>query len=88
MEATEVFHQLPLTIDPSTKAISSSDPSLATDMEDLNKLHRALVSLEAPNQVPPPPVPPTPAMQKRSVQIGKLRECKSPNPPTKGVRRR
>ena len=67
----ETFHQLPLSIDPSSKAISTSDPSIASEIEELNKLHRAFVSLDTPNQVPPPPAPVNP---KRSVQIGKMRE--------------
>ncbi|KAK4540968.1 hypothetical protein LTR36_008476 [Oleoguttula mirabilis] len=71
MDASETFTLLPLTIDPATKALASSDPSLATDIDDLNKLHRAFLALDTPNQVPPPPAPVNP---KRSVQINKLRE--------------
>lgn len=69
----ETFHQLPLTIDPSTKAISTSsdDVTLQNHLEELNKIHREFISLETPNQVPPPPAPVKP---KRSVQITKLRE--------------
>jgi translocation protein SEC72 len=71
MESLETFHQLPLSIDPSSKAISTSDPSLATQIDELNKFNRALISLDAPNQIPPPPAPVNP---KRTVQITKLRE--------------
>lgn len=71
MEGEETFHPVPLSIDPSTKTISSPDPSLASEIEELNKLHRTLISLETANQVPPPPAPVNP---KRSVQINKLRE--------------
>lgn len=67
----ETFHALPVSIEPSTKAISSSDPTLASEIEELNKLSRAFVSLETPNQIPPPPAPVNP---KRSVQINKMRE--------------
>lgn len=67
----ETFHALPVSIDPKTKAISSSDPTLASEIEQLNKLNRAFVSLDTPNQVPPPPAPVNP---KRSVQINKMRE--------------
>lgn len=67
----ETFHALPISIDPNTKAISSSDPTLASEIEELNKMNRAFVSLETPNQVPPPPAPVNP---KRSVQINKMRE--------------
>ena len=69
MDATEIYTQLDLAIDPATKAITSSDPTLSTDLDELNKLHRALVSLETP--IPPPPMPVNP---KRSVQITKMRE--------------
>lgn len=67
----ETFHAVPISIDPSTKSISSSDPTLASEIEELNKMHRAFVSLDTPNQVPPPPAPVNP---KRSVQINKMRE--------------
>ena len=68
---TETFNQLPLSIDPATKAISTSDTSLQSEIEDLNRLHRAFVGLDAPNGVPPPPAPVKP---QRSVQITKMRE--------------
>ena len=71
MEGPETFTQIPLSIDPASKAISSTDPTLAAEIDDLNKLNRLIVGLDAPNQVPPPPAPVNP---KRSVQIGKLRE--------------
>ncbi|KAK0940249.1 hypothetical protein LTR29_008147 [Friedmanniomyces endolithicus] len=71
MEAPDTFLQLPLTIDPATKAISSTDSTLSADLDDLNKLHRTLLALETPQQTPPPPAPVHP---KRSVQINKLRE--------------
>ena len=71
METLETFTQLPLTIDPATKALTSSDPTLTADLADLTKLHRLFLALETPSQVPPPPVPVQP---KRSVQITKLRE--------------
>lgn len=71
MEALETFQQVPISIDPSTKAITSSDPALAFEVEEINKVHRNIVALETPNQIPPPPAPVNP---KRSVQINKLRE--------------
>lgn len=71
VDPADTFTMLPLSIDASTKAISSSDPSLAADIEELNRMHRAFVALETPNQVPAPPAPVHP---KRSVQITKLRE--------------
>ncbi|KAF2766806.1 hypothetical protein EJ03DRAFT_329814 [Teratosphaeria nubilosa] len=71
MEAPEIYHAVPLHIDPASKSISSTDASLTTDLDDLNKLHRLLLTLEAPNQVPPPPVPVNP---KRSAQITKMKD--------------
>ncbi|KAH9843288.1 translocation protein [Teratosphaeria destructans] len=71
MEAPEIYHALPLHIDPASKSISSTDASLTTDLDDLNKLHRLLLTLETPNQVPPPPVPVNP---KRSAQITKMKD--------------
>jgi len=72
MEATETFIQVPLTIDPSSKAVATSDGSLQTDIEELNKMHRALLSLDTPNQVPAPPAPVHP---KRTLQINKLKDA-------------
>ncbi|KAK5128574.1 hypothetical protein LTR08_004058 [Meristemomyces frigidus] len=71
MESLETFTQLPLVVDPTTKAITSSDPTLTADLADLTKLHRLFLALDTPSQVPAPPVPVQP---KRSVQITKLRE--------------
>ncbi|KAI5364793.1 putative tetratricopeptide-like helical domain superfamily [Septoria linicola] len=69
--ADETFTLLPLSIDPQTKNISSTDASLLNDLEDLNRLTRAFTQLETPNQVTPPPAPVNP---KRSVQITKLKD--------------
>lgn len=75
----DIFNQYPLFIDPSTKAISLPQSSaytsvqrsnINTELQELNDLHRALLSLEPPN-VPPPPLPVNP---KRSAQITKLRD--------------
>jgi translocation protein SEC72 len=75
MESPDTFTQLPITIDPSTKAISTSYPSSQTlkdELSFLNDLHRSFIKdLENNNTVPPPPVPVNP---KRSAQITKLRE--------------
>ncbi|KAG7005227.1 hypothetical protein G7Y79_00021g050940 [Physcia stellaris] len=74
------FTLLPLTMDPSSKAISSpslsTDPALTTALSNLNTLHRTLLSLpstpgQASNTTPPPPAPVNP---KRSAQIQKMRE--------------
>lgn len=74
MEGPDTFHQLPLTIDPSTKAISTSHPTsaLTAELHALNSLHRSFIrDIEAPHTAPPPPVPVNP---KRSAQITKLKE--------------
>ncbi|KAI9824745.1 MAG: hypothetical protein M1832_001571 [Thelocarpon impressellum] len=72
----ETFTQLPLHLDPSSKAISTAapTPALKDELAALNALHRSLLALDAsnaPHGVPPPPVPVNP---KRSAQITKLRE--------------
>jgi translocation protein SEC72 len=67
----ETYIPLPLSIDPVTKAVSSSDPSLQHDLDELNKLHRALLQLETPNQIPPPPMAVNP---KRTAQVDKMKD--------------
>ena len=73
MEVEETFSQLPLQIDPQTKAISFPGTTFAStqnELNQLNSLNRALVGLTTPT--PPPPVPVDP---KRSGQITKMREA-------------
>ncbi|KAF2158067.1 translocation protein SEC72 [Myriangium duriaei CBS 260.36] len=79
MESLDTFTQLPLQLDPQTKAISLPHPSthaVESELSGLNALHRSLIrDLEGPTAsfgVPPPPVPVNP---KRSAQITKLREA-------------
>jgi translocation protein SEC72 len=71
MDDIESFTLLPIHLDPTSKAITSSSNSraLQEELTNLNNLHRALLNLESP--IPPPPVPVNP---KRSAQITKLRE--------------
>lgn len=72
MDDSETFTQLPLQLDPSSKAITathSSSKALTAELATLNLLHRSLLTLESP--VPPPPIPVAP---KRSANITKLRE--------------
>lgn len=69
MDPTEVYTQLPISIDAASKAVTSSDAALATELDDLNKMHRLIIQLDTP--VPGPPAPVNP---KRSVQITKLRD--------------
>jgi translocation protein SEC72 len=71
MDDTETFTLLPIHLDPTSKAITSTSSSRALNEElnTLNNLHRTLLTLESP--VPPPPVPVNP---KRSGNITKLRE--------------
>jgi translocation protein SEC72 len=71
MDENETFTFLPLHMDPSSKSITASSNSRALneELETLNLLHRALLTLDTP--IPPPPVPVNP---KRSANITKLRE--------------
>ena len=67
----EFFHPIPLSVDPSTKAVSSlsKDKSIQDAITALNTLHTSLKSLDT--QLPPPPLPINP---KRSANIGKMRD--------------
>ncbi|KAI5865232.1 hypothetical protein GGS23DRAFT_416654 [Durotheca rogersii] len=69
----DTFTLLPLQLDPQTKALTSTSSSraLQSELAALNALHRSLLTLETPNQVPPPPVPVNP---KRSANVTKLRD--------------
>ncbi|KAF2273164.1 uncharacterized protein EI97DRAFT_436229 [Westerdykella ornata] len=74
MDSLDVFTNLPLQMDPTTKAISTTTPqnnAIETELAALNALHRSLLTLDTPTGTPPPPVPVNP---KRSAQISKLRE--------------
>ncbi|KAL4932942.1 uncharacterized protein BDV17DRAFT_287310 [Aspergillus undulatus] len=76
----DIFTQHPLTLDPTSKAISLANTSttptpsqkatLENELNELNALHRALLTLDPPT-IPPPPLPLNP---KRSAQITKLRD--------------
>lgn len=72
----DTYTQLPLHMDPQTKAIqplgnsSTSTQTLLDELSSLNSLHRALLALPSPH-TPPPPLPINP---KRTAQITKLRE--------------
>ncbi|KAL4903806.1 hypothetical protein BDW74DRAFT_155445 [Aspergillus multicolor] len=79
-EAIDLFNQYPLTLDPSSKAISlaktttysaSQTTALNAELSALNTLHRNLLSIENTPAIPPPPLPLNP---KRSAQITKLRD--------------
>lgn len=76
MSDIDAFTLYPLQMDPSSKAISdptaAPDSAISRDLEKLNILHRAVVSLDTTNNIPPPPVPPNP---KRSLQVDKLRDA-------------
>jgi translocation protein SEC72 len=71
LDVNDTFNLLPLTIEPATKLIFSSDPLLTSELDQLNRIHRGLLSLDGPVQTPPPPAPVNP---KRSVQITKLKD--------------
>ncbi|KAJ5903483.1 hypothetical protein N7504_005866 [Penicillium tannophilum] len=74
----DLFTQYSLYMDPASKAIShpaslptpSQTTTMTTELDELNALHRSLLSLDPPN-IPPPPMPVNP---KRSAQITKLRD--------------
>ncbi|KAL8923685.1 MAG: hypothetical protein Q9208_004437 [Pyrenodesmia sp. 3 TL-2023] len=82
----ETFTQLPLTIDPTSKSVSSPLPHLSEPLTALHNLQRSLLSL--PAQIPPPPLPTNP---KRSAQIQKMRDQgnaslrKSPTNPSEAI---
>jgi translocation protein SEC72 len=67
------FDLLPIQMNPQSKAIETSKSSraLATELEELNTLHRALLNLETPGGVPPAPIPVNP---KRTAQVTKMRD--------------
>jgi translocation protein SEC72 len=74
----DIYNQYPIHMDPATKALSlqasnlpqSQSAAIAAELEELNALHRSLLSLDPPN-IPPAPLPLNP---KRSAQISKLRD--------------
>ncbi|MCJ1479731.1 hypothetical protein MMC13_008417 [Lambiella insularis] len=70
----DTFTLLPLHLDPASKAVSIpslNSPSMTSELALLNSTHRALLTLDTPNSVPPPPLPLNP---KRSAAIQKMRE--------------
>ena len=68
--SNDIYTQLPLTMDPSTKNISSASatPELTKFLEELNAMHKALKN--TPLGCPPPPVPVPP---QRSAAVEKMR---------------
>ncbi|TPX09334.1 uncharacterized protein E0L32_009378 [Thyridium curvatum] len=75
MSDLDTFTLLPLKLDPQSKAVSAThpgaNPALDTELSTLNALHRALLSLDTPSSVPPPPIPVNP---KRTANVVKLRD--------------
>ncbi|GAO18554.1 uncharacterized protein UV8b_00838 [Ustilaginoidea virens] len=74
MSDLDHFDLLPIHMDPKSKAISASKQSraLAAELQQLNALHRALLTLDGSSMgVPPPPIPVNP---KRTGQVTKLRD--------------
>lgn len=71
------FDLLPLQMDPKSKAIGAVQRTRAldTELQQLNTLHRALLSLDSSGSatagVPPPPIPVNP---KRTSNVAKLRD--------------
>ncbi|KAM3517612.1 hypothetical protein NHJ13051_008829 [Beauveria bassiana] len=73
MSDLEHFDLLPITLSSDSKDVLTGRNSRALNAEltQLNELHRALLSLETPGNVPPPPIPVNP---KRTAQVTKLRD--------------
>lgn len=73
MSDLEHFDLLPITLDGETHDVATGRTSRALNAElaQLNELHRALLALETPGNVPPPPIPVNP---KRTAQVTKLRD--------------
>lgn len=73
MSDLDHFDLLPLHMDPQSKAIDSLRPSRAlnAELEQLNTLHRSLLTIESPSGAPPPPIPVNP---KRTANVAKLRD--------------
>ncbi|KAJ5908367.1 hypothetical protein N7495_001049 [Penicillium taxi] len=76
----DIYIQYPLHMDSASKSISLPQSSaytpiqttsINTELTELNQLHRALLTVEHPSGVPPPPLPVNP---KRSAQVNKLRD--------------
>ncbi|OBT54350.1 hypothetical protein VE04_05776 [Pseudogymnoascus sp. 24MN13] len=67
MEDTESFTLLPVHLDPKSKALSTTSNSkrLRDELESLNALHTAFLSLETPAPLPPRP-PSTQSAARRS----------------------
>ncbi|KGQ02846.1 Translocation protein sec72 [Beauveria bassiana D1-5] len=73
MSDLEHFDLLPITLSSDSKDVLTGRNSRALNAEltQLNELHRALLALETPGNVPPPPIPVNP---KRTAQVTKLRD--------------
>ncbi|KAI1003250.1 hypothetical protein K3495_g4957 [Podosphaera aphanis] len=71
MDGTETFTLLPIHMDPTSKAVTTTSESsiLQKELQALNDLHRNLLNLGQP--VPPPPAPVNP---KHTTHINKLRD--------------
>lgn len=66
------FDLIPLRLDQSgTVESPNASRALAAELEQLNKVHQSLLTLDTPVAAPPPPVPVNP---KRSAGVSKLRD--------------
>ena len=67
-----------LQMDPQSKAITAIKPSraLTAELEALNFIHRAIISIDVPPNAPPArtPPPPVPVNPQRTAHVTKLRE--------------
>ncbi|TQV91544.1 hypothetical protein V2A60_008487 [Cordyceps javanica] len=79
MSDLDHFDLVPLSVDSVSKDVSLGrgassslgSRALGAELAQLNELHRAMLALETPGQVPPPPIPVNP---KRTAQVTKLRD--------------
>lgn len=81
LEGPDTYVQLPIQLDPTTKALSTpfgTDPLLTRELTALNTLHRSFIrDIDNPSNTPSTSVPSHPANipPKRSAQVTKLREA-------------
>lgn len=73
MSDLDHFDFLPIQLDGKTQTVGStrSSRTLNAELDSLNKLHSALLEIEHPAGVPPPPIPVNP---KRSAEVSKIRD--------------
>ncbi|ATY67421.1 tetratricopeptide repeat domain containing protein [Cordyceps militaris CM01] len=73
MSDLDHFDLVPIAFNSESRTVSTGRTSRALNAElaTLNELHRAMLALDTPGQVPPPPIPVNP---KRTAQVTKMRD--------------